>query len=64
MRMKPHVLSAEMEALLADAGEMASSPDNIYSKFNNADLKFLRSRMRTRYRKNNSRKIHPVDAEP
>jgi len=40
MRMKPHVLSAEMEALLADAGEMASSPDNIYSKFNNADLKF------------------------
>ena len=40
MRRKPHVLSAEMEALLADAGEMASSPDNIYSKFNNADLKF------------------------
>ena len=40
LRRKPHVLSAEMEAILADAGEMASAPDNIYSKFNNADIKF------------------------
>lgn len=40
LRRKPHILSAQMEELLADAGEMASSPDNIYSKFNNADLKF------------------------
>ncbi|CRZ33773.1 oligopeptidase F [Herbinix hemicellulosilytica] len=40
LRRKPHILSAEMEALLADAGDMASGPDNIYSKFNNADLKF------------------------
>lgn len=40
IRRKPHVLSAEIEALLADAGEMAASPDNIFSKFNNADLKF------------------------
>jgi oligoendopeptidase F len=40
LRSKPHVLSAEMEELLADAGEMATSPDNIYSKFNNADIKF------------------------
>ena len=40
LRRKPHILSAEMEELLADAGEMASSPDNIYSKFNNADIKF------------------------
>ena len=39
-RRKPHILSAKMEELLADAGEMASSPDNIYSKFNNADIKF------------------------
>ncbi|NLO08727.1 MAG: oligoendopeptidase F [Clostridiales bacterium] len=40
LRRKPHILSAQMEELLADAGEMASSPDNIYSKFNNADIKF------------------------
>lgn len=40
LRRKPHILSAQIEALLADAGEMASGPDNIFSKFNNADLKF------------------------
>lgn len=40
LRHRPHVLNAEMEALLADAGEMAAAPDNIYSKFNNADIKF------------------------
>lgn len=40
LRRKPHVLSAEMEELLADAGEMATSPDNIYSKFHDADIKF------------------------
>lgn len=40
IRRKPHILSAEMEEILADAGEMAASPDNIFSKFNNADIKF------------------------
>ncbi len=40
LRRKPHILNAEMEALLADAGDMASGPDNIYSKFNNADIRF------------------------
>lgn len=40
LRRKPHVLSAEMEALLADAGEIAEAPDNIFSMFNNADIKF------------------------
>ena len=40
LRRKPHVLTADGEALLADAGEMAASPDNIYSKFDNADIKF------------------------
>ena len=40
LRRKPHILSSEIEEILADAGEMASSPDNIYSKFNNADIKF------------------------
>lgn len=40
LRRKPHILSEELEELLAEAGDMASSPDNIYSKFNNADIKF------------------------
>ncbi len=40
LRLKPHILSAELESLLADAGEIAEAPDNIFSMFNNADLKF------------------------
>jgi len=40
MRIKPHVLSAEMESLLASAGEVTEAADNIYSMFNNADIKF------------------------
>lgn len=40
MRLKPHILSAETEELLADAGEMADAPGNIFSMFNNADIKF------------------------
>lgn len=39
-RTKAHCLSAEMEALLASAGEMRHTPENVYSMFNNADLKF------------------------
>lgn len=39
-RRKPHILSEKGEELLADAGEMAASPDNIFSKFDNADIKF------------------------
>jgi len=40
LRLKPHIRSAEMEELLADAGEMADAPSNIFSMFNNADVKF------------------------
>jgi oligoendopeptidase F len=40
LRQKPHVLSAEMESLLASAGEVSDAADNIYSMFNNADIKF------------------------
>lgn len=40
LRLKAHILSAEMEGLLADAGEMAEAPGNIFSMFNNADIKF------------------------
>ena len=39
-RLKAHVLSAEEEALLAAAGEMARSPDDIGSMLRNADLRF------------------------
>lgn len=40
LRMKPHILSKEMEEVLAQTGEMAHAPQNIYSMFQNADLKF------------------------
>ena len=40
LRIKPHILSGELEELLADAGEIAEAPDNIFSMFNNADIKF------------------------
>ncbi len=39
-RMAAHVLSAEEERLLAAAGEIAQSPDNIRSVFVNAELTF------------------------
>ena len=39
-RDKEHTLSAEMEAVLAQARDMANVPSNIFSMFNNADLKF------------------------
>lgn len=37
---REHVLSDKEEAILAAAGEMAASPDDIYSMLNDADLKF------------------------
>jgi oligoendopeptidase F len=40
LRQKPHTLSAEMEELIANTGEMAETPGNIFSMFNNADIKF------------------------
>jgi oligoendopeptidase F len=40
MRQREHVLSGEMEALLALAGEMAEAPKDIFTMFNNADLRF------------------------
>lgn len=39
-RGKKHVLSPELEALLARTRDMANSPDKIYTNFNNADLDF------------------------
>ena len=40
VRTKPHVLSAEQEKLLAQVGEVAQAPDNIFGMLNNADIKF------------------------
>jgi oligoendopeptidase F len=37
---RPHVLSAEAEALLAQASEVMSSPSNTFGMLNNADLEF------------------------
>ena len=39
-RRKAHVLSAAEEKLLAAAGEMSQTPDNVYGMFADADLKF------------------------
>ncbi|MBY0546745.1 MAG: oligoendopeptidase F [Candidatus Obscuribacterales bacterium] len=41
-RSRPHVLSTEMEHLLAQVGEIASAPDRIFEMLNNADLKLPR----------------------
>lgn len=40
MRGRAHTLSAEEESILAAAGELAASPENIFSMFNNADIRF------------------------
>ncbi|MFD2613265.1 oligoendopeptidase F [Paenibacillus gansuensis] len=39
-RQKPHVLSKNEEALLAQAGTIAQAPGKIFNLLNNADLKF------------------------
>lgn len=39
-RQKNHTLSAEMEALLSKVGEISEGPSDIFSMFNNADVKF------------------------
>lgn len=40
LRNKEHILSEEMEELLAGVKELADVPSNIFSMFDNADLKF------------------------
>lgn len=39
-REKKHILSIEVEEVLADMAEVANAPKNIYSMLNNADMKF------------------------
>ena len=38
--MREHVLSKEMEGVLAQVSQIADGPENIFSMFNNADVKF------------------------
>ena len=40
IRQKKHVLPTEQEQLLASMGEVAESPKDIFSMFNNADIRF------------------------
>ncbi|MDR1560238.1 MAG: oligoendopeptidase F [Clostridiales bacterium] len=40
LRQKEHVLSPEMEELLANAREIGSAPDNIFTMLTDADMKF------------------------
>ena len=40
MRKKAHILSPELEALLAKAGQLESIPKDVFSAFSNADLSF------------------------
>ncbi|GAC1452787.1 MAG: oligoendopeptidase F [Ktedonobacterales bacterium] len=39
LRERPHVLSAEMEGLLAQTADLGDAPERIYEMLNNADLK-------------------------
>lgn len=38
-RKKPHVLSSEMEAVMASAGDVLGGPKKVFGMFNNADIK-------------------------
>lgn len=40
LRQKPHILSKEAEQLLASVGELTSAPQQIFTMFNHADIKF------------------------
>lgn len=40
LRQREHVLSAEIEMLLASAGEIAMAPDTIFSMLNDADMEY------------------------
>lgn len=40
LRSKPHVLTKEIEQLLAKVGDISSIPGNVFTMFNNADIKF------------------------
>ncbi|RIV26108.1 oligoendopeptidase F [Alicyclobacillaceae bacterium I2511] len=44
LRQKPHVLSAPEEQLLAEFGEVANAPSQIFTMFNDADLRFPKIR--------------------
>ncbi len=45
LRIKKHILSPEIEKILADATQLANAPDNIYSMLSNADMDFGKIKM-------------------
>ena len=51
-RQQEHVLSKEEEAILADVSDMSADVSNIFSMFNNADIRFrqLREKKARRFR--------------
>lgn len=44
LREKPHILSAQQEQLLAEVGEVTEAPSQIFTMFNNADMRFPKVR--------------------
>lgn len=40
IRQRPHVRSEEVEQVLAESAEMAQAPDNVFTFFDNADIRF------------------------
>jgi len=50
MRLKPHVRSAEVEAVMAQASDALATPANVYTVLANADLKFADARTSTKKR--------------
>ncbi len=52
LRVREHVLSPELETVMAKTQEMADGPQQIFMAFNNADAKLvpLRTRMERKFR--------------
>lgn len=64
-RCKDHILSPELEKILADAGEMAQAPGTVYSSLVNADLTFDPIKGSNEEELEvTRRKLYPTDAEP
>lgn len=62
-RKRAHILSEAEERIMALTGEMTGSPDNIFSMFNDADLKFPDATDKDgNQAPGNSRKLHSAHA--
>ena len=63
-RCKDHILSPELEKILADAGEMAQAPGTVYSSLVNADLTFDPIKGSNEEELEVTGGSYPADAEP